>query len=244
VVDATHHRGGRVSVLVLPLAWSATVLALAWRHRPPRRRPVLVTSARQKWRADVTRTAVFGAIALLAPLPIAVAMVLGAWAWPVLQRRRSARARADAIARSLPEVVDLVHLAVGAGLTIRLALDAVVRRGDGPIVAELAAALHDVELGRRLADALEDVPSRTDEGVRPLVAALVASDRYGAPLGDALDRLALEVRADRRRRAEEAARKVPVKLLFPLVCCVLPAFVLLTLAPLVAGAVAALRLQP
>jgi tight adherence protein C len=54
--------------------------------------------------------------------------------------------------------------------------------------------------------------------------------------------LATDVRADRRRRAEEAARRVPVKLLFPLVLCVLPAFALLTVAPLLAGALGSLRL--
>ena len=86
------------------------------------------------------------------------------------------------------------------------------------------------------------MPARAGEAPRPLVAALVASDRYGAPLADNLARLADEVRRDRRRRAEEAARRVPVKLLFPLVTCVLPAFALLTVAPLLAGALRSLRL--
>ncbi len=97
-------------------------------------------------------------------------------------------------------------------------------------------------LGRRLADALDDLPGRAGESLRALVAALVASERYGAPLGAGLDRLADEVRRERRRRAEEAARKVPVKLLFPLVTCTLPAFGLLTVAPLIASAVRSLRI--
>jgi tight adherence protein C len=80
------------------------------------------------------------------------------------------------------------------------------------------------------------------EPVRPLVRALTSSERYGVPLRDALDRLAVEVRLDRRRRAEEAARRVPVKLLFPLVLCVLPAFALLTVVPLLVGAFRSLRL--
>ena len=72
--------------------------------------------------------------------------------------------------------------------------------------------------------------------------ALAGSERSGAPLGTALDRLADEVRRDRRRRAVDAARRVPVKLLFPLVSCTLPAFGLLTVAPLIASAVRSLRL--
>ena len=74
------------------------------------------------------------------------------------------------------------------------------------------------------------------------MAALVASERYGAPLAAGLDRLAAEVRASRRRRADEVARKVSVKLLFPLVLCILPAFALLTVAPLIASALKSLRL--
>jgi tight adherence protein C len=146
------------------------------------------------------------------------------------------------VAAAVPDVVDLFVLAVGAGLTVALAVEAVARRGDGPLAAELRAVVAEVAMGRRLADALEDLPGRVGEPVRPLVAALVASERYGAPLSAGLERLAVEVRRDRRRRAEEAARRIPVKLLFPLVGCTLPAFALLTVAPLVAGAVRSLHL--
>lgn len=225
----------------LPAAWSVLLLAGAWSIRPmPARAPVARMRARQS-RSPLAPVVVTGA-AIVLPLPAAAVLAFAAWALPVARARGAQRARADRVQRSLPEVVDLFHLAVGAGLTVPLAVEAVVRRSDGPIVEALATALDEVAVGRRLADALADVPARTHEAVQPLVAALVASLRYGAPLGDALGRLAAEVRADRRRRAEEAARKVPVKLLFPLVCCVLPAFGLLTLAPLIAGAVSALRL--
>jgi tight adherence protein C len=227
----------------LPAVWAALLLAGAWTIRPrPHPRPVLVTPRRGFLRPDVTRTLAGMVAALVIPLPFVPVMAFGLWAVPVVRRRRAVAQRDAAIIRSLPEVVDLFHLGVTAGLTVPLAVEAVARRSHGPLGDELRVALEEVALGRRLGDALDDVPARAGEVVRPLVAALVASDRYGAPLGDALGRLASEVRADRRRRAEEAARKVPVKLLFPLVCCVLPAFGLLTLAPLIAGAVAALGL--
>ena len=71
--------------------------------------------------------------------------------------------------------------------------------------------------------------------VRPLVAALVAAERYGAAVGARLERLALDARLAHRRRAEEAARRLPVQLLFPLVGCILPAFGLLTVVPLLAA---------
>lgn len=192
---------------------------------------------------DPGRVATF-ALALavvLVPMWCAALLLVAVVTAPPLLVHRTQRRRDAEVARSLPEIVDLFDLAVGAGLNVTLAVEAVARRATGPLADELVAALDEVRLGRRLADALSEVPDRAGEVVRPLVDALVSSDRYGARLGDALPLLASEVRADRRRRAEEIARRVPVKLLFPLVCCVLPAFGLLTLAPLIAGAAAALR---
>ncbi len=79
-------------------------------------------------------------------------------------------------------------------------------------------------------DALEDL-ARDVPRLQGLTEALAASDRYGAPVGDALDRLAVEERANLRRAAETRARAAPVRLLFPLVLLVLPAFGLLTVVP-------------
>jgi tight adherence protein C len=178
-----------------------------------------------------------------APVLTAAAPVAGlvGWCWPTVQLRRQQRRRLAGYAADLPDVVDLFVLAVGAGLTVPLAVAGVSRWAVGPLGAELRRVCDDVAVGRRLAEALEDVPARAGEAARPLVAALVASERYGAPLGAGLERLADEVRRDRRRQAEEAARRIPVKLLFPLVGCTLPAFALLTVAPLIAGAVRSLH---
>lgn len=184
------------------------------------------------------------AAALTLPLLPVFAPVTGvaAWSVPVLRARRRARAVVEELRRTLPEAVDLVALAIGAGLTVGHAVQAVADRHDGPVGRAFADASADAGRGRRLADALDAAAARLGADARPLFAALAASERYGAPLGDALDRLAADGRADRRRRAEEAARRVPVKLLFPLVLCVLPAFGLLTVAPMLAGALGSLRL--
>ena len=147
--------------------------------------------------------------------PAAVPAGVMTWALPGLKARRHERRRLAALAADLPDVVDLLVLAVGSGLTVHLAVRNVARRAPGPLGGELRRACEEATLGRRLGDALGDLPSRAGDAVRPLVAALLASERYGAPLGAGLERLALEVRADRRRRAEEAARKIPVKLLSP-----------------------------
>jgi tight adherence protein C len=185
---------------------------------------------------------VAGAVTFVVFPLLAPVAVVAAWGGPVRRGRRRARERVDAVRRSLPEVVDLLTLAVGAGLTVPLAVAAVARRHDGPVGDQLGRVTEEVARGRRCADALDDAAVRLGPDARPVVSALISSERYGAPLAEALARLATDVRADRRRRAEEAARRVPVKLLFPLVLCVLPAFALLTVAPLLAGALGSLRL--
>jgi tight adherence protein C len=182
------------------------------------------------------------AVALVvAPVLVAVPAV-AAWALPRLSARRDERRRLQRLEADLPETVDLLSMAVGAGCNVVLAVAAAGRRGTGPLASELRRVTAEVERGRRLADALDDLPSRAGESVRPLAAALAGCERYGAPLAATLERIGEEVRRQRRRRAEQAARKVPVALLFPLVLCILPAFALLTVAPLAAGALRQLRL--
>lgn len=200
------------------------------------RPPAPVASARLGW------AVIAAAATLVVSAPASPAVGLVVWALPAVGERRRQRRRQALVLRDLPEVADLFVLAVGAGLTVPLAVDAVSRRAPGPMGGELSRVMGEVRLGVRLADALSSVVGRVGEEVRPLISALVASDRYGAPLLDGLVRLSAELRSDRRRRAEEAARRVPVKLLFPLVFCTLPAFALLTVAPLLAGALRALRL--
>ena len=88
--------------------------------------------------------------------------------------------------------------------------------------------------GRSFDDGLRDL-ARTVPLLAPLTDVLRTSAKLGAPAAPALGRLADEVRADARRRAESRARTVPVRLCFPLVMCVLPTFALLTVAPVVFG---------
>jgi tight adherence protein C len=178
-------------------------------------------------------TVLVGLVGLLLAGPLA-ALVLGSLAWsvPALAARRARRSSATTLVLELPDVVDLLLLAVDAGLTVRLAIDAVATRSSGRLATSLGSAIRQVEMGRRLADALDDVVTELGDDVRPIVTVLVEADRYGTPLHGPLERVSAELTLERRRRSEEAARRVPVKLLFPLVFCTLPAFGLLTVVPL------------
>jgi tight adherence protein C len=151
--------------------------------------------------------------------------------------RRARRRLAGELERELPLILDLLQVAVSAGATPYRALELAVQWGPPTGGTVLAGALVSTRVGSSLSDALEatalDAPT-----LAPVTSALVASDRMGAPAGPALTRLAHEVRADLRRRAEARARTLPVKLLFPLVFLVLPAFGLLTVVPALLTALA------
>ena len=236
-MDAPALADHTVTVLLLAVAWGAVVGITAWTHRPPPARIAALVARVPRGRARPNR--VWSKVRAL-DRPAVVAVAFRA-ARPVRSRRETRR-RLAVLATDLAEVVDLFVLAVGAGLTVPLATVAVTKRATGPLAVELRRALDEAARGRRLTDALDDVPGRTGDVTRPLTGALVASERYGAPVAAGLERLAGEVRHDARRRAEAAARRVPVKLLFPLVSCSLPAFALLTVAPLIAGTLGSLRL--
>jgi hypothetical protein len=181
-----------------------------------------------------------GALLPLSP-PLAAAVVAGAVVVPIVSAR-SARHRADGqLDDQVPDVVDLLSLTTAAGLPVSAALRAIGDRPGGPLGAALSDAASRVALGATTAEAL-DILAGAGPPVRPLVDALAQHDRYGTPLLPALDRVAIEARARRRRRAEEAARRLPVTLLFPLVLTTLPAFVLLTVVPLLAGSLGSLSL--
>ena len=147
-----------------------------------------------------------------------------------LRARRSERG----IVRGLPVTVDLLAVAVASGCTPYLAVE-VAARWSPPLLADaLDRVRRAATLGRSFADALAEVVADVP-ALAPVADALLVSDRFGAPVGDALGRLASDLRADLRRRAEARARTIPVRLLFPLVFLVLPAFGLLTVVPAVAA---------
>ena len=145
-------------------------------------------------------------------------------------RLRASRRRDAALARELPVVLDLLGVAVGAGCTPYLAVEVAVRWAPPVVAARLTSVIQACTLGVAFEVALDDL-ARAVPLLRPLADALLASERLGAPVGRALARLSAEERASLRRRAESHDRKVPVRLLFPLVFLVLPAFVLLTVVP-------------
>jgi tight adherence protein C len=185
-------------------------------------RPISV--ARSPRRATSAR---FGRLLRASALTASVVRVASV---PAVRRRE--RVSAARLQRELPVVVDLVGVAVAAGCTPFHAVEHTTHFGPANSAAALRTVMQECARGRSFDDAMGAAGSSAPT-LRPLTDALRTGARLGTPAGPALTRLAAEVRADVRRRAEARARTVPVRLCFPLVLCVLPAFALLTVVPAV-----------
>lgn len=190
--------------------------------------------------ARVCVMVVAGTVALLVAPPLLVPIVASGW---IARRRRDARARRStsrAITNALPDAVDLLLLATSAGQSLPLAHPLVARRIAPPLGEALRVAATEADAGRPRADALVAAMAPLGDRALGLSHALADHLRYGVPLAATLERWSAELRSDRRRQAEEAARHVPVRLLAPLIVCVLPAFALLTVVPLLVASLQAL----
>jgi tight adherence protein C len=156
-------------------------------------------------------------------------------------RRRSAARRQAARAAAAPAVLDLLGAGLLAGLNPHLAVLRVAERAPDALREELAEAAAVLRLGATPAAALRTAAERSGlDELRAAAAALEVAERWGAPPAEALAARAGALRTRARLRAEAEAGRAAVRLAFPLVLCFLPAFVLLTVVPTVAGALRSL----
>jgi len=171
---------------------------------------------------------------------VALAVVVGA----VVARRRSRlRRRTLQVEHRLPEVIDLLGLVVGTGRPTVMALADISHRVPEPFQSELHAVVRRTAAGEPFVDSMRRLRDSLGPSVSSVVHAVTAAEIDGTPLRPALQRAADEAHRRRRVRAQEAARRVPVLMLFPLVFCVLPAFCLLTVVPLLLKTVSDLGLR-
>ena len=164
---------------------------------------------------------------------LALLVGVAAYRIPDIAIARAAKRRSAAADREIPVLLDLLAVATSAGLPAQLAFRRAVETAEGPLADELRPVLNATDLGGRWRDELRTVSDRLElPDLRRLVATLARSETLGSPLSDELEQLASDVREAHRAKASERARAAPVKMLFPLVFLVLPAFLLLTVVPL------------
>jgi Flp pilus assembly protein TadB len=171
---------------------------------------------------------VFGAV--LGPLTLPAAVV--AWRVPDIALARIARRTTRAADREIPVLLDLLAVATSAGLPPQLAFRRAVEGAEGPLAETLCEVVDATDLGGRWRDELRVAGDRLGlPDLRRLIGALARTEAVGSSLAEEISRLAADVREVRRAAAAQRARTAPVKMLFPLVFLVLPAFLLLTVVP-------------
>jgi Flp pilus assembly protein TadB len=215
------------------------------------RRAVAVGRAAGVGRGVVGGFAAFGAGLVLAALVVVgvvpglvVVGVAAVAAWPVrgwVARRHAAHRRLAVRSEAAPAVLDLLGAALLAGLNPHKAILRIAERAPDALREDMGLAAAVLRLGGTPAAALRAAADRSGlDELRAAAAALEAAERWGAPPAEALAARAEALRSRTRLQAEAEAGRAAVRLAFPLVLCFLPAFILLTVVPTVAGSLRAL----
>ena len=146
-----------------------------------------------------------------------------------------ANARQLRIRKELPDIIDLLVVSVECGLGLQAAIRVVGResqRQGRALGDQLTALSNELIAGSTLAEGLKAVGERTGvDDVKNLAAMLVQSDKLGTEIGHALRSTSEQLRIKRSQRAEEAAQKLPIKMVFPMVLFLLPAMMLVLIGP-------------
>jgi tight adherence protein C len=172
--------------------------------------------------------------------PQELALVVGAatavgYMVPMLFIHARQSSRQTDITQSLPDALDLLVICVEAGQGLNAALIKVGKEmafTSQALSDDLMLVNNEMRAGISRTQALRNLSLRTGvDDVRSLVAVMIQSDRFGTSVAQALRIHAGSLRMRRRQRAEEKARKAPIKLLFPLVFCIFPELLVVILAP-------------
>jgi tight adherence protein C len=156
-----------------------------------------------------------------------------------------ARASRRALHAALPETADLLAASMNAGLNVALALRRAALHAPEPARSELDRTNGEIALGRPLREALGALADRTgSDEVRALVSILAGADRFGSRVATSIERWADDLWTRRRHELEAEARRAPVRILFPLVFLILPAFLLTTVVPLLLSTLRTLGYGP
>jgi tight adherence protein C len=133
----------------------------------------------------------------------------------------------------IPEMLDLLAISIQAGLGLDAALSRVVERLEGPLPDEFRRALLEIRLGKTRREALRNIISRTDS--KPLtnfISGIIQAEQLGVPISRVLTLQSEQLRIEHRQRVEEQAAQASIKMIFPMVGCILPAIWIIILGPL------------
>jgi tight adherence protein C len=170
--------------------------------------------------------------ASLLALMVALVATVVAYFVPELLLHSRAQKRSEQIQLELADTLDQMTIAVEAGLGFEAAMARAGRNGKGPLAEELVHTLQAIQVGHSRRQAFDSLANRTDVAdLRRFVRAVIQADMYGIAIADVLRSQAREMRLKRRQRAEEKAMQIPVKVIFPLMLCILPVLFIVLLGP-------------
>jgi tight adherence protein C len=153
---------------------------------------------------------------------------------PIYYVKNRIASRQMNIRNQLPEVMDLLSVAIEAGLGFDSALVKIGERLKGPLVDELNIVLMEIQLGRPRREALKNLSDRSFiEELKSFLSSVIQAEQLGIPIKNVLSAQAKQLRVTRRQRAEEKAMKAPVKMMIPLVLFVFPVLFIVLLGPAV-----------
>lgn len=166
-----------------------------------------------------------------AVLIAAGAFIVGLYV-PNLWLNGKMQARQKAIGRALPDMLDMMSICVDAGLGFEAAIQKVAYQSDNELALEMRRVISEVRVGVSRGDALRHLADRTQvPDVASFVAVLIQADRLGIAIRNVLTTQSVQMRIQRRQRAEEAAGKAPIKMMIPLALFIFPALFAIILGP-------------
>ena len=178
------------------------------------------------------------AVAIAAPdhqpikIMLAIVFAIGPYFLPDLIVLSRAQQRQSTIQTELPDTLDQITISIEAGLGLETAIARAGQYGGGPLSEELVRTIQDMRVGLSRREAYLALAERTTVlDLKRFARAIMQADAYGVPVGNVVRTQAKELRAKRKQRAEERAMKIPVKVLFPLMFCILPVLFIIVLAP-------------
>jgi tight adherence protein C len=171
-------------------------------------------------------------MAFVTTAALAVAGAVAGYFGPNMYLYQKGYDRTETMQKELPDALDLLTISVEAGLGFDSALAQVARKTEGPLASEFARVLQEMQIGKGRSPALRALGERsTLPDLRSFASAMVQADAFGIPVGKVLRVQSNEMRLKRRQRAEEQAQKVPVKILMPLMACILPCLFIVVIGP-------------
>ncbi|MHA6509618.1 type II secretion system F family protein [Tessaracoccus sp. Y1736] len=163
---------------------------------------------------------------------LGAALAVGVYFLPDLLLLNTYQKRREQVDLELADTLDQMSIAVQAGLGFDAAMLRVARNGTGVLAQELVRTMQDIQVGQSRRNAYEELAGRTGSiSLRRFVRTVIQAESYGIPLADVLTAQADEMRIARRQRAERKAMEIPVKVVFPLILCILPVIFIVILGP-------------